>query len=131
MVQVGIVPQKGQRTAQQPVTGIINYFCTFSALQLDGSREHKMAESDQHISQPLSSWGSLTYPLTRKLGGPLSWSVRTGEEKDILTQSGIKTRFLGRSSPYTEGAIPALAARPGGIFVTAWMHLFAQGILLT
>jgi len=50
MVQVGIVAQKGQRTAQQPVTGNINYFCTFSVLDLDSSREHKMAESDQPIS---------------------------------------------------------------------------------
>jgi hypothetical protein len=58
MVQVGIVPQKGQRTAQRPVTGNINYFCTSSVLDLDSSREHKMAESDQHISDPLSSWGA-------------------------------------------------------------------------
>ena len=54
MVQVGIVPQKGQRTAQWPVTGNINYFCTFSVLDLYSSGEHKMAESDQ----PLSSRGA-------------------------------------------------------------------------
>lgn len=132
MVQVGIVPQKGQRTAQRPVIGNINYFfCTFSVMELYSSRERKMAGSDQHISQSLSSWESLTYPFTRRLGGPLRRSVRIGEEKDILPWSGIKTCFLGRSSPHTDWTIPALAARPCGIFVTTLIHLFAQGIPLT